>query len=231
MNVFLLAFCVAASVSKTFASAVNSDSVWEKFLLPEYSSLIHSSKKVFHSAVCNDYVLIEDGKMSLCIDKATGKRSIMLSGKELELSWGHNPRFWQFISIPDSRFEKVPKLVFGCPFKIDGVIEARLLSPGTRYSAYVVYKAKDNIPDFREDIGVGVIDYGPQSENQARTQLTKLEKREDGWMEVKSGEFLNERGLMDSDEIYFRIREIKYTYWKPGFIIEGIEFRPVKRLY
>lgn len=110
-------------------------------------------------------------------------------------------------------------------------MKARFLSPGTRYSAYVVYKAKDKIPDIRKDIGVGLIDYDTcQGQKWVRQELTKLEKREDGWMEVKFGEFLNERGLMDSDEIYFRIREIKYTYWEPGFIIEGIEFRPVKRL-
>lgn len=59
--------CVAASVSKTFESAVNSDNVWEKFLPPDYSSLIppsrvFASKKDLYLALCHNPVLIEDGK-------------------------------------------------------------------------------------------------------------------------------------------------------------------------
>lgn len=63
--------CVAASVSKTFESAVKSDTVWEKFLPSEYSSLIPQysrvflSKKELYFALCDDPVLIEDGKKVL----------------------------------------------------------------------------------------------------------------------------------------------------------------------
>lgn len=69
-NVLTFSFYVAALVSITFGSTptVTSGSVWEKFLPPEYSSLIHSSRdfssnKKRFSARCEDYVLIEDGKM------------------------------------------------------------------------------------------------------------------------------------------------------------------------
>lgn len=59
--------CVAALVSKTFESAVKSDSVWEKFLPLEYASLIPRSrvflsKKELYFAMCDDPVLIEEGK-------------------------------------------------------------------------------------------------------------------------------------------------------------------------
>ncbi|CAN7002980.1 unnamed protein product, partial [Brassica oleracea var. botrytis] len=48
---------------------------------------------------------------------------------------------------------------------------------------------------------------------------------------VKFGEFLNDGGFMDDrDEIRFHITEIKYTYWKYSFIIQGTEFRPVQNL-
>ncbi|CAH2045754.1 unnamed protein product [Thlaspi arvense] len=231
---FLFAFCVAASVSKTFGSTIESDSVGEKFLPPEYSSPNHpfSSTKNLYSAICDDYVLIEDGKMSLCLDKANGMRSIMLSGKELDLSWGENPHFWQWISIPESRFDKVLELILGCPFKIHGSMKTRFLSPGTRYSAYVVYKTKYRIYDIQKSIGVGWIEYQTrEGEKWERQELTKVVEREDGWMEVNFGEFFNQEGLMDDDEIVFHITEIKYSYWKPGFIIQGIDFRPVKKLW
>jgi len=59
--------CVAASVSKTFESAVSSDCVWDKFLPPEYESLVSrsrvfASKKELYFALCHNPVLIEDGK-------------------------------------------------------------------------------------------------------------------------------------------------------------------------
>lgn len=50
--------CVAALVSKTFESAVKSDSVWEKFLPLEYASLIPQVS----TALCDNPVLIEEGK-------------------------------------------------------------------------------------------------------------------------------------------------------------------------
>ncbi|KAL0692752.1 hypothetical protein Bca4012_059932 [Brassica carinata] len=59
--------CVAASVSKTFESAAKSDTVWEKFLPSEHSSLIPQysrvflSKKELYFALCDDPLLIEDG--------------------------------------------------------------------------------------------------------------------------------------------------------------------------
>ena len=53
--------CFAASVSKAFESAVQSDSVWEKFLPPpDYVSLlpksrVFSSKKELYFALCDPF--------------------------------------------------------------------------------------------------------------------------------------------------------------------------------
>ncbi|KAJ4955030.1 hypothetical protein NE237_011813 [Protea cynaroides] len=53
----------------------------------------------------------------------------------------------------------------------------------------------------------------------------KPKKRGDGWMEIKMGEFFNERG--DDGEVEMRIKKVEDPYWgRNGFIIEGIEFRP-----
>ncbi|XP_010514003.1 PREDICTED: putative F-box protein PP2-B6 [Camelina sativa] len=59
--------CVSASVSKSFACVVKSDSIWEEFLPSEYESLVppwrvFSSKKELYFTLCYDPVLIEDGK-------------------------------------------------------------------------------------------------------------------------------------------------------------------------
>lgn len=59
--------CVFAAVSKSFESAVKSDIIWEKFLPLQYPSMIppslaSSSKMEIYFYLCNDPVLIEDGK-------------------------------------------------------------------------------------------------------------------------------------------------------------------------
>jgi len=59
--------CVFALVSKTFESAVQSDIVWEKFIPPEYESLLSrsqhfSSKKELFFALCDESVLINVSK-------------------------------------------------------------------------------------------------------------------------------------------------------------------------
>ena len=57
--------CVVSSVLKTFGSAVQSDSVWEKSLPLWYASMIPQprafSTKELYFALC-DHFLIEDGK-------------------------------------------------------------------------------------------------------------------------------------------------------------------------
>lgn len=64
-------------VSSTFKSAAESDAVWEQFLPPEYHSIISessdssllacsSSKKELYLHLCDNPVLIEDGKKVPC---------------------------------------------------------------------------------------------------------------------------------------------------------------------
>ncbi|ESQ33084.1 hypothetical protein EUTSA_v10004729mg [Eutrema salsugineum] len=237
--------CVAASVSKTFESAVKSDSVWEKFLPSEYSSLIpasrvFSSKKEIYFSLCNDHRLIEEGKKSFWLEKASGKRCIMLSSKEVWITWGSSPQYWQWISIPESRFDKIAELLNVCWFEIRAGMHTRYLSPGTRYSVYIVFKTEDGCPglgDIPVEVGVGLVGQessqkliyfvGPSDRRRDREvrDVTKPKERVDGWMEAELGEFFNESCC---DDISVSVVETKSPYWKRGLIIQGIEFRPAK---
>ncbi|CAF2247693.1 unnamed protein product [Brassica napus] len=233
----------AASVSKSFESAVKNDRAWKEFIPPDYSSLIpkplnFSSKQKVYSYLC-DHFLIEDGKKSFWLEKASGKRCFMLSARELDITWGNNRNYWRWISIPEARFKEVPVLISVCWFNICAFTNSRLLSPGTRYSAYIVFQTNDgfygfqNMPVKAKLILVGkestkrfiYFDGGPSDgrrEGEIR-DVKKPEWREDGWMEVELGEFFNEDSC---DEIKLRLKEIEYLNWKSGLIIQGVEFRP-----
>ncbi|CAA0354708.1 unnamed protein product [Arabidopsis thaliana] len=245
--------CVLASVSKTFASAVKSDIVWEKFIPPEYESLISQSrafkflsKKELYFALCDKSVLIDDGKKSLWIEKANAKRCIMISAMNLAIAWGNSPQSWRWIPDPQARFETVAELLEVCLFEIRGRINSCVLSPRTRYSAYIVYKKLNICYGFENvavEVVVGVV--GQDLEESCRRyicfdetmdeqfrrrdrgkNLVKPERRKDGWMEIKIGEFFNVGGLMNYDEIEMVALEAKQRHWKRGLIIQGIEIRP-----
>ncbi|RWW33230.1 hypothetical protein GW17_00002052 [Ensete ventricosum] len=47
--------------------------------------------------------------------------------------------------------------------------------------------------------------------------------RDDGWMEIEMGEFLND----DYEQsVRFRFRQVTEMNWKWGLIVQGVEFRP-----
>ncbi|KAJ4888448.1 F-box protein [Raphanus sativus] len=234
--------CVAASLSKTFEWAVKSDTVWEKFLPSEYSSLIpqsraFSSKKELYFSLCDDPFLIEDGKKSFWLEKASGKRCIMLSPKEVSITWGSSPEYWKWISIPESRFEKIAELIDVCWFEIRGGMHTRYLSPGTRYSVYIVFKTKNGCPGLGYspvDAEVGLVGQGSSQKliyfvgphgRGGRRDVTKPEAREDGWMEVELGQFYSDSCC---DDISLSVVKSDTPDWKSGLIIQGFEFRPAK---
>ncbi|WZZ01967.1 hypothetical protein YC2023_074295 [Brassica napus] len=150
--------CVVASVSKTVKSAAESDLVWDKFLPPEYSSLVpprsldFSSKKEIYMSLADDSVLIDDGKKvetfiesdsgkcSFWLEKASGKKCYMLSAMDLKITWSDCPAYWKWKKDPESKFEKVAKLRHVCWFEIRGKISCGMLSKGTHYSVYAVLK-------------------------------------------------------------------------------------------
>lgn len=131
-------------------------------------------------------------------------------------------------------------------FEIRGRINSCVLSPRTRYSAYIVFM-KANICYGFENVAVEVVvgvvgqnleepcrryvcfdeDMDKQFRSRDRGKnLVKPERRKDGWMEIKLGEFFNEGGLLNNDEIEMVALESKQRHWKRGLIIRGIEIRP-----
>ncbi|GLT87612.1 hypothetical protein SLE2022_056890 [Rubroshorea leprosula] len=132
-------------VSKSFNSAAGSDALWVKFLPADYQNLVpashsFSSLKSLYLSLCDHPVLIEDGKKSFSLDKRSGKKCYMLAPRNLAIAWGDTPYYWRWISIPDSRFPEVAKLLDVCWFEITGRIDSCKLSPMTRDNAFLEFK-------------------------------------------------------------------------------------------
>ncbi|XP_022719471.1 F-box protein PP2-B15-like [Durio zibethinus] len=252
--------CKSSLVSTAFHSAAKSDLVWERFLPSDYHEIVSkagntfmfSSKKELYLLLCNP-VLIADGKMSFKLERSTGRKSYILSARKLSITWSNYPMFWVWKPIPESRFSEVAELRTISWLEIHGKIRTKMLSPNTKYGAYLLLKIADRaygldlIPsETSVEIGNQAFKntaYLRRQDNKKqrmenlfysnRKQMLKsrviegddrvLSKREDGWMEIELGEFFNGE---NDEELKMSLMEIKGHQLKGGLIIEGIEVRP-----
>ena len=109
-----------------------------------------------------------------------------------------------------------------------------ILSPKTRYAAYLVYNLRSGAcgfdgPPFTASVGtVGAEVY----EQTVRLGLFVMDtsrpnQREDGWLQIELGQFFNGGG--EADELQIKLMEvIDGNVEKTGLIVEGIEIRPTK---
>ncbi|XP_057994636.1 F-box protein At2g02240 [Hevea brasiliensis] len=245
--------CRLSLISHTFNEAANSDIVWNSFLPADYQSIVSRSsdssllasrlpRKQMFLSLCDNPILIDDGKMSFALDKWTGKKCFMLSARDLKIIWGNTPEYWQWISEPDSRFTEVAELISVCWFEIRGKINTCMLSPATLYKAYLVFKLRraygfgglpvEGIVGFAgSESSKRTIYLDNRTGSRREASVSNAEnsenypkKRGDGWLEIELGEFLNEEG--DHGELEISVLEVKRLNWKHGLVVRGIEIRP-----
>nr|POE64047.1 f-box protein pp2-b15 [Quercus suber] len=137
--------------------------------------------------------------------------------------------------------------------EIHGKINTQILSPNTRYGAYLIMKISNrayglnSIPsEVSIEVGNKVCngmaylrrEDGMKQQIECMFYRNRIEvlrkrviegtqrtsnEREDGWMEIELGEFFNGEA---NEEIKMSLMEVKGYQLKGGLIIEGIEVRP-----
>ncbi|KAM3742731.1 hypothetical protein ACB098_07G090300 [Castanea mollissima] len=164
--------CRTSLVSTSFKSVAESNAVWDCFVPPESdylfsnssssspSSLPISSKKELFLHLCHHPLLIHDGKLSLSLEKKSGKKCYMLSPKDLIIVWIDTPAYWRWTSLPHTRFPEVAELIKVCWLEIRGRINTCILSPATLYAAYLVFKTTTGSYGFESqpiEVEVGLV--------------------------------------------------------------------------
>ncbi|XP_010521507.1 PREDICTED: F-box protein PP2-B11-like [Tarenaya hassleriana] len=223
--------CRLSSVSRIFRSAAESDDVWNKFLPPELPAEVpeYPSRKDLFFGLSNDPLLIHQGRMSFSLERSSGKKCYMISPRALRIAWGDDPRYWRWISLPDSRFEEVAELDIVWWFDISGRMDTSLLSDNTLYGAYLVFDLTPNAYGFREAVESTV--KTADNIQHSRVYLSQNPRgeggsRRDGWSEAKLGCFFNGGGGGDEGEVEIRLCETRNLHAKEGLIVHGIEIRP-----
>lgn len=115
---------------------------------------------------------------------------------------------------------------------IQGTIRTQILTPNTRYAAYLVMKVSRRaygLGSVASDVSVEVGD----KVQRGRAYLCRRERvieeyrrfpsiREDGWLEIELGEFFSGE---EDEEVSMSLMELGHQL-KGGLILEGIEVRP-----
>ncbi|EEF33114.1 conserved hypothetical protein [Ricinus communis] len=252
--------CRSSVVSTSFRSAMESDAVWERFLPSDYHEILSrlltpftfSSKKELFLRLCNP-LLIDSGKKSFKLEKSSGKKSYILSARELFIAWSDVPTYWCWIPTTESRFSEVAVLRMTSWLEIRGKIRTQMLSPNTKYGAYLIMKISDRaygLDSMPSEISVEVGNQVSSSITHLRSKPDKRrpssclddthyvqmpqkrfkdahgpmpKQRNDAWDEIELGEFFS--GGFD-EEVKMSLIEVKGCQLKGGLVIEGIEVRP-----
>ena len=116
--------------------------------------------------------------------------------------------------------------------EISGTMASTLLSQGSTYAAYMVFKFKvestliDRVQESVVSIGeyrdTNLICFGAVCGN----NFEQPRKRRDGWMEVKLGEFSTEDG--DDSQLHIQVILNTGNQLMKGLIMLGIEIRVAK---
>ncbi|KAK4485270.1 hypothetical protein RD792_007902 [Penstemon davidsonii] len=251
--------CRAAAVSPEFRSAANSDTLWERFLPYDYknitgrsvSPVTYSTKKELYFMLCKSPLLLDGGKLSFRLSKSDGRKCYMLCARALHISWGDTPRHWQWVSSPESRFDEVAHLLSVWWLEISGIMQLPMLSPKTKYAAYLVFKLEESHGlDCSAKASIKLVKENSAIESEKETNIVYIvtptddryrgrgsvpprdaigcrfsQKRLDGWMELELGEFFIGKEL-DEGEVQAELLETEHGIWRCGLVLEGIEFRP-----
>ncbi|KAG6731287.1 hypothetical protein I3842_01G122000 [Carya illinoinensis] len=253
--------CRTSLVSRTFSSAAASNLVWEALLPPDHQQIISElvlsssslnilSKKDLYFSLCDKPILIGNGNRSVTIHKWSGKKSYMLGARELMVTWGDASQYWKWSSLPGSpvlpksRFSEVAHLVDVCWLHVWGTIETKILSPNTRYGAYLIYTIGDQFHGLDKPVKLSVrfldeircdfinahllsttsMDIDAPGEEEEEEDARFPRDREDMWMEIEMGEFFNYDHV--DRVVEMQLRETEVLNWKSGLVIHGIEVRP-----
>ncbi|PSS28840.1 F-box protein like [Actinidia chinensis var. chinensis] len=253
--------CRSSLASSALRSAADSDVVWERILPYDYRNIVaratiplqFSSKKDLFFQLCNP-TLLDEGKKSFMLEKFSGKKSYMLSARELDIAMSHEPMNWSWTSMPRSRFSEVAVLKTIQQLEIQGKIETQILSPDTTYGAYLIMKISehsyglDSIP-LELSIQVGnnpvcgstaYLRHGDSNKRQLE-RLFYANRVEMMRQRVNAGEGRVPRERKDGwmeievgdffsgcgdEEVKMSVVEVKGGHFKGGLIVEGIELRP-----
>ncbi|KAK1380768.1 hypothetical protein POM88_027512 [Heracleum sosnowskyi] len=214
-------------VSKMFQSVVDSDFVWDSFILPDHLPALggvecHPSKGRF--MILAETPISFDQVSEYFIDKWTGKRRLEMSSSNLSFTFLITD-YWN----PNTSY-RLGHVVW---LEIKGKVSTYKLSPNTTYTAYLRFAfAWDFYYGFHVPVETSVGIIGEESINKlvyldpriAKSECQYLKRREDTLFEIELGDYFHNDG--EVRDLEMTVREVKSGKPKCGITIYGMDLRP-----
>ncbi|BAT88125.1 hypothetical protein VIGAN_05156800 [Vigna angularis var. angularis] len=147
--------CICSLLSSTLRSYADSDMVWRSFLPSDHQAIVSravnpfslhfSSYKLLFHYLCHP-LLIDQGSKIFKLEKCSGKKSFILSARELSIAWSSHPMMWCWKQLPESRicrFAEVAELRTVSWLEIEGKMRTQNLTGNTTYAAYLIMNVCD----------------------------------------------------------------------------------------
>ncbi|XP_048547368.1 F-box protein PP2-B10-like [Triticum urartu] len=231
----------AAMVSTAFRAAADSDIVWARFLPPlELLAPEPQSKKDMFLRLLDGPVLLRDRLMTMWLGRETFAKCYMLSARNLFIASGHMPQHWSWIPLSDSMFSEGAQLNSVTWLEIRGSIHTDMLTPDSKYGAYLVFKRTQNFSGFNYPIQKATLYFGQIMEYTSPVLLgenwtpppelgvAQPQRRADGWMEISLGHFHTSGNELYAEMSFSLMETEGEVTQKRGLIVHGIEIRREK---
>ncbi|KAG1347641.1 putative protein PHLOEM PROTEIN 2-LIKE A1 [Cocos nucifera] len=137
----------------------------------------------------------------------------MIYARELNITWGHDSRYWRWLRLEKDLKVDVAELLKVCWLEVHGSLPMRYLKCGHTYDVMFVIMMKDAAgfepkATFKLEL--------PDQVNQTKMSLNALPSKK--WIKVKAGDFV----AQSEGEIKFSMLDYEELNWKKGLIIGGV---------
>ncbi|KAL3682653.1 hypothetical protein R1sor_000675 [Riccia sorocarpa] len=250
-------------VCRRFSEAAKSDQLWRQWLPPNIGNLAenayggpvrYDSLKNLYDRIrtSNHHILLGEGREGCGIEPETGGYCFTYAARTLDICWGDDPRYWQWVPglhVPGARFPEVAHLE--TVFWLHLIAEVRVRLPPGTYSLRWVLRFREAgwpedpititfadggtvqlseiiFPPVQGDWGVGRL-----GTRLLLFRNNRVHWKENGWIEYEAGVFTVEEFDDPTPEatreltLKSDMRETVHLKPKSGMFVDGIVIRQV----
>ncbi|CAL9123832.1 unnamed protein product, partial [Musa textilis] len=160
------------------------------------------------------------------VDEKTGANCFALVARDLSITWGDDPRYWQWLPTKEAGEveTEVAALIDVCWLEIHGKLEMSLLTPAVGYEIFfVVMISKEDAYGWETPVNLRVKFPDGRVEEHKESLLEKPRGR---WIPLMVS--MHRTRPEQAGEMEISLLECDSGQWKRGLIVKGVIVRPTK---
>ncbi|KAJ8484884.1 hypothetical protein OPV22_017369 [Ensete ventricosum] len=167
---------------------------------------------------------LSNNRKKYWVDEKTGGNCFALVARDLSITWGDDPRYWQWLPMKEAgQVEiEVASLKKVCWLEIHGKLEMSRLTPALMYEiVFVVMISKETAGGWETPVNLRVKFPGGRVEEHKESLLEKPRGR---WIALEVCKLKTRPE--QAGEMEISLLECESGQWKRGLIVKGVIVRP-----